>query len=105
MPSQARPSLMCTRRGSRGSRSGPRTVIVRRMRRAFVLTLFAVWSFSAAAAAQDFRTIPPLIPRPEAVNIIEGAQLTLTRQFTIFVPDDSPADRAVGEYLAQVIED
>ena len=70
-----------------------------------VAALFFVSFPAQPAHAQAPRTIPPLIPRPEAVNIIEGAQLTLTRQFTIFVPDDSPADRAAGDYLAQVIED
>ncbi len=76
------------------------------MSRRFVLSLAVLIALVARPApAQDFRTIPPLIPRPETIKLIEGAQLTLTRQFTIFVPDDSPADRAVGEYLAQLVEE
>ena len=70
-----------------------------------LLCCVAVLTTAPAAPAQDFRTIPPLIPRPETVNLISGAELQLTSKFTIFVPDDSPGDRAVGEYLAQVIEE
>jgi hexosaminidase len=74
----------------------------------FVVASLVAFTLAAAASvtpAQDFRTIPPLIPRPETINPIAGAELQLTRNFTIFVPDDSPEDRAVGEYLAQVIEE
>ena len=74
----------------------------------FVVALLANLCLAAAPAvtfAQDFRTVPPLIPRPETINPIAGAELQLTRSFTIFVPDDAPDDRAAGEYLAQVIEE
>jgi hexosaminidase len=76
------------------------------MRRWLVLHLAITLAiFGELARGQDFRTIPPLIPRPERIDLLADAQLTLTRQFTINVPDDAPEDRAVGEYLAQVIEE
>ncbi len=77
------------------------------MRRlAVALFVLALSTLPSRAPAQDaLPASPPIVPKPASLNVIEGARLTLTRHFKIFVPDDSPADREVGQYLAQVIEE